>query len=215
MSIRVNLRYIQTIRILFFSILIVCFLQSCGNDKKEYVDLPFDRNTTPTMQDDSVSVLISDSGIIRYKMITDIWLSYDRSNDPFWFFPAGIYVEQFDESFHKQATLKADSAWNFHRKKLWRLKGNVFMKNIKDEVFKTDEVYWDEYQQRIYSDKYIEIYKPDELTLRGYGFESNMNMSQYRIYRPFDSPFVLKDDENQSASVPQPVAKTQGKDSIK
>lgn len=184
----------QAISTFFLGVLVASFLTSCDSDKKEYVDAPFDKNSSPSMQDDSVTVFISDSGIIRYKMVTDVWVSFDRSSDPFWHFPEGIYVEQFDTVFQKEATLEADTAWNFYRKKLWKLKGNVFMKNKKGETFKTDEVYWDEFSQKIYSDKYVEIYKPDELTLKGYGFESNMNMTKYRIYRPFDSPFVIKED---------------------
>lgn len=206
-----KLRFKKNIRILSFGILIVYIFISCGGDKKEYVDLPFDRDSTPTMQDDSVSVFISDSGIIRYKMVTDLWLTFDRANDPFWFFPQGIYVEQFDLSLQKQATLESDSAWNFYRKRLWRLKGKVFMQNTRGETFKTDEVYWDEFQQKIFSDKYIEIYKPNELTLKGYGFESNMNMTQYRIFRPFDSPFVINENASQQTPVVQPSDSTQKK----
>ncbi len=201
------------VRILLPGILMLCFLVSCGNKNQEYVDMPFDKEASPTMQDDSVTVLISDSGIIRYKMITEVWFSYDRASDPYWYFPQKIYIEQFDTAFHKQATLKADTAWNFHQRKLWRLKGNVFMKNIKEETFSTDELFWDEKLQKIYSDRYIEIYKPNELTLKGYGFESNMDMTQYKIFSPFDSPFVVDDEQDRNR--PREVVKPQNQDTIK
>lgn len=182
------------IRILVSSILILYIFVSCGNNNQEYIDLPFDKETMPTVEDDSVTMMISDSGIIRYKVITKEWLAFDRASDPHWYFPKGIYVEQFDTTFVKQASIKADTAWNYVNRRLWHLKGNVFMKNIKEETFKTDELFWNEKEQKIYSDKYIEIYRPDKLTLQGIGFESNMDMTRYKIFRPFDSDFIVSDE---------------------
>lgn len=204
-----NKEYNTGIRILFIlSILIPCFFVSCGNKNEDYVDLPYDRELTPTMKDDSVTLLLSDSGIIRYKMITKEWLIFEKSSDPHWFFPQGIYVEQFDTAFNKQASLKADTAWNYTQKKLWKLKGNVFMRNIKDETFQTQEVFWDERERKIYSEKYIEIHKPDELTLKGIGFESNSEMTKYKVFRPFDTDLVVNDSQN------QPTNNLQKQDSI-
>jgi len=146
-------------------------------------------------------------------MVTKKWLIYDKAVNPHWYFPEGIYVEQFDTTFNKQASIKADTAWYFTQKKLWQLKDNVFMKNIKEETFSTSELFWDEKTQEIYSNKYIEIFKPDELTLKGYGFKSNTEMTQYKVFYPFDSPIHLKDEQNPS---PTPHSQTapQKKDSV-
>lgn len=171
------------------------FLVSCGNDKKEYVNAPLDNETMPSMRDDSVTMLISDSGLIKYKVITKTWNFFENAKDPHWYFPEGIYVEQFDTTFHKQTSLKADTAWNFTLRKLWRLKGNVFIENIQNETFSTDELFWDEKQQKFYSDKYIEINRPEKLMLKGVGFESNMNMTQYRIFKPHDTDIYFEDNQ--------------------
>lgn len=176
--------------IVFFTVLI-----SCNNEKKEYVDIPFDVETVPSMATDSVTELISDSGMIRYKMITDKWLVFDNSSDPYWYFPEGLYLEQFDTAFQIQATLKADTAWNYTQRKLWKLKGNVFVRNNKDETFASEEIFWNEKTRKVYSDKYIEINKPGELMLKGHGFESNQEMTEYRIFRPFSSDFYFSDED--------------------
>lgn len=193
-------KYYNCVRIPIFGILMLCIFVSCGSKNQEYVDLPFDRETTPSMRDDSVTMFISDSGIIRYKMIADEWFFYDKASDPHWHFPKGIYVEQFDTLHTKQASIEADTAWNYYQRKLWKFKGHVLMKNIKGETFKTEEFFWDEKQQKIYSDKYIEIYRPEKLTLQGVGFESNINMTRYRIFKPFDSDIIVTDDQNKIPS---------------
>lgn len=188
--------YKPSIRILSISILILGFLISCGNDKKEYVNAPLDNETMPSMRDDSVTMLISDSGLIKYKLITKNWEFFENAKDPHWYFPEGIYLEQFDTSFQKQVTIKADTAWHFTLRKLWKLKGNVFIENIQDETFSTDELFWDEKEQKVYSDKYIEINRPEKLMLKGIGFESNLNMTQYRIFRPHDTDIYFEDNQN-------------------
>lgn len=184
------------IRITISAILLVYIFFSCGNNNKEYTDLPYDTESTPSVQDDSVTMLISDSGVVKYRMNTKEWLMYDRASDPHWYFPRGIYVEQFDTTFQKQSSIKADTAWNFTDRKLWHLKGNVFMDNINGDTFETEELFWDEKGQKLYSDKYIEIIQPNKLIQRGIGFESNMQMTQYKIFRPFDSYYYVTEEAN-------------------
>lgn len=187
------------IRILSISILFVYILTSCNNKKSEIVDQPLDRELVPSMEDDSVTMFISDSGIIRYKVLTNNWQIFDGAKDPYWYFPQGLYVERFGPTFIPEATIKADTAWSYTLRKIWRLKGHVFIRNIKNETFSTEELFWDEKEQRVYSDKYIEIDQPEKLKLKGFGFESNMNMTQYRIFRPHDTDlYVNENQENES-----------------
>lgn len=190
-------KYKHCIRILpLLAILILSFLVSCNGDKKEYINAPLDNESMPTMQDDSVTMLISDSGLIRYKLVTKEWDTFEYTKEPHWYFPEGIYVEQFDTAFQKKVTLKADTAWNFTLKKLWKLKGHVFIKNVNNETFSTDQLFWDQREQRFYSDTYIEINRPDKLILKGIGFESNINMTEYRIFKPRDTYIYVEDNQN-------------------
>ena len=174
---------------------------ACGRSDKEYVDIPYDKEKIPSMRTDSVNMLISDSGIVRYKLVTKDWQIFDNASNPYWYFPEGIYLEQFDSLFNKQATLKADTAWNYSREKRWKLKGHVFIRNIKDETFSSEELIWDERHQKVSSDKYIEINRPNKLMLKGYGFESNQDMTQYKVFKPFDTQIIVEDNHNKNDSI--------------
>ncbi len=176
------------------SAFIMLLIQSCGGEKTEYIDTPFDSEKIPTMATDSVTELISDSGLIRYKLVTQTWLFFDKAADPHWFFPDGFYLEQFDTTFQVKVTIQSDTAWNYTNRKFWKLKGNVFVRNEKDETFESEELYWDEKRGKVFSDKYIEITRPNKLLLKGYGFESNQQMTDYRIFRPHDSDFYVDDN---------------------
>ncbi len=172
---------------------------ACSNKHKDLLDIRYNPETTPSMNTDSVTMLVSDSGITRYKVITDNWQIYDKAAEPFWFFPKGIYIEQFDSIFEVEAKIVADTAWRYTAKNLWRVKGNVDIRNRQGEVFMSDELFWDQQSQKVYSDKFIEIIRGDT-ELKGYGFESNQEMTEYRIFRPHDGKLPFRDGDEQSAT---------------
>ena len=156
---------------------------SCKGENENLVSLNYDPEEVPTMVTDSVTTLISDSGVTRYKLIADEWQVFSKAEDPFWFFPQGIYLERFTPTFSVEATVKADTAWFFSDRDLWHLRKNVHVENMKGEVFDSEELFWDQKEGRVYSDSYIVI-KRRETEIKGYGFESNQAMTDYRIFRP-------------------------------
>ena len=168
---------LNSITIGIVAIVMLFFYTACGSKDKDLVEINYDLKTTPSMITDSVTALISDSGITRYKLVADIWAVYDKAEDPYWYFPEGIYLERFDSLFQVEAKILADTAWNYTDKKLWRLKGNVDIRNMQGEMFLSDELFWDQQKQTVYSDKYIQI-KRGATELKGYGFESNQQMTE-------------------------------------
>lgn len=183
----------------FLSVMAFFFI-SCKEEVKSTVDLHYDADKVPSLNTDSVTMLISDSGLIRYKVIAKTWEIFDRAKDPHWFFPDGLYVEQFDTIFSIVATVKADTAWNFTSKKLWQLRGHVVIRNKLGETFKSEELFWDQRQQKVYSKKYVEVFRPDKMTLHGMGgFEANQQMTEYRFWNVKDSPITYNEDQEANA----------------
>ena len=79
-----------------------------------------------------------------------------------------------------EATIKCDTAYYYNEQKLWKLIGNVDIKNPNDERFFTDLMYWDQENEKIYSDAYIKIEQEDQIT-EGIGFSSNQSMTLWEI----------------------------------
>ena len=79
-------------------------------------------------------------------------------------------------------TIISDSGMAKYRitAKLWRLDGNVEIKNVAKDEFLTEQLFWSQSQHKIYSDSFIHIVKSDRV-IEGYGFESNEQMTQYNI----------------------------------
>lgn len=156
-------------------------LFSCNQEVKEVVEVSSDPEKSYTMKATQVNTLISDSGITRYRVKAKEWLVFGNAKEPHSYFPEGIYVEKFDTMFHTEASIKADTAYYFDKKGLWRLIGNVEVESLQGERFNTSELFWDQKAEKVYSDKYIRIQQKEQI-ITGVGFESNQNMTRYRIF---------------------------------
>ncbi len=155
---------------------------SCKKDSTSSVNFKYDKETVPTMSTDSVDMLISDSGIIRYRIVAKTWDIFEQAKDPHWLYPRGFYFEQFDSTFKVVVTVKADTAWNYTSQKLWRFKGNVYVTNRLGETFASEELFWNQQKEKIYSDKLVTIDRPDKGILQGRGgFELNQQMTEYEF----------------------------------
>jgi LPS export ABC transporter protein LptC len=160
---------------------VMSFLFSCSGDPKETIEVIFDPEHTYTMKTTDVSTLVSDSGITRYRANAKEWLIFGKANEPYWYFPKGIYLEQFDTLFQIKASVKADTAYYYEKQELWKGIGNVEIRSLDNEYFTTSLIFWDQKSQKIYSDKYIRIEQQDKV-ITGIGFESNQTMTEYLIF---------------------------------
>ncbi|WP_294082293.1 LPS export ABC transporter periplasmic protein LptC [Proteiniphilum sp. UBA5384] len=188
-----NHRNIQfLLRITITVLVVVMSLLSCRDKSENLVPLAYDPDSVATMITHNVSTLISDSGITRYRIVADVWMIYDQAKEPYWYFPQGIYFEQFAPDFEIEATVVADTAWYYNNQEMWKLKKKVHVENREGEQFDSEELFWDQKNGKVFSDAYIEI-KRGVSELKGYGFESNTAMSDYRIFRPHEGKLPFSD----------------------
>ena len=172
----------MSMAILSGAMAMLVLFSSCGGRKKELGDAIHERDSLPMMDTRGVTTLISDSGVIRYRINTEEWKVFDRKQPSYWAFEKKIYLEKFDTLFQVEASIEADTAYFFDKKKLWKLIGNVHVQNLKGEKFDTELLYWDQNQQKVYSDKRVRIEQPDQI-IYARGFESNEQMSKYRFFQ--------------------------------
>lgn len=166
-----------------FALLAAVSLGGCKEEGKLGVATRIDPNRMPSMSTVNVSTLISDSGITQYKIVSPLWTVYDEVDTPYWSFPKGIYLQKFDRAFKVIASVAADSAKFFRMQNLWKLDGHVELKKEPGELFLTQQLFWDQRRNRLYSDSFIHIETPERM-LEGHGFESNDRLTKYSIRRP-------------------------------
>ena len=166
-----------------FIFLALVGLGGCKDDGKLGVATRIDPKKLPSMSTVNVATLISDSGITQYKIVSPLWNVYDEVDTTYWSFPKGIYLQKFDRQFNVIASVAADSARFFRMLNLWKLDGNVELRKEPGELFLTQQLFWDQRRNRLYSDSFIHIETPDRM-LEGHGFESNDRLTKYSIRRP-------------------------------
>ena len=142
-----------------------------------------DRKNTPVLHATDVNTLISDSGIVRYRIKAQTWQVYDRADTPYWEFPDGIYLERFDANLESDATIEADYAFYDETAQRWKLVGNVKALNLEGETFETPLLFWDQKTESVYSDSSIVITRETSV-IKGIGFRSNQSMTKYTILHP-------------------------------
>lgn len=154
-------------------------LFSCRDDRKQVAAAISKDDSTAFMRSRGISTLISDSGVLRYKLVAEEWDIHTNTTPPTWKFMKGMLMERFDESFHIDLHVEADTAY-LHEQRLWELRGRVVIRNIEGTLFRTEELFWDMNEHRMWSTQYMRIKTP-ERELEGTDFRSNEQMTDYYI----------------------------------
>ncbi|MBR5456116.1 MAG: LPS export ABC transporter periplasmic protein LptC [Bacteroidaceae bacterium] len=163
------------------AIVVLIFHASCQGDAESVAPaVDGSSDSLAIMSTYDVKTLISDSGRISYRIDAAEWLVFNKRNPPYWAFEKGVYLEKYDRAMNVEATIKCDTAYYFNEQKLWKLIGNVDIRNLKNEKFFTDLLYWNQEEKIIYSDAHIKIEQENQVT-EGYGFSSNQDLSAWHI----------------------------------
>lgn len=171
-----------SITIASMAMVMLLLFSSCSGRKKELGEAITERDSLPVMDTRGVTTLVSDSGVIRYRVNAEEWKVYDRKSPSYWAFEKGVYVEKFDSLFQVEASIEADTAYYYDKQRLWKLISNVHIQNLKGEKFDTELLYWDQNKKKVYSDKEVRIEQPDQI-IYAVGFESDEQLSKYAFFK--------------------------------
>ena len=115
------------------------------------------RDSVPTMVTYGVNTLISDSGIVKYRIVTERYEVNQVKNPLRWTFDKGVFLEEFDENFHVQLYIQCDTAYYYDQQRLWELRGRVRVKTKDGVRFYSEELYRDENRHELYSNKFSRL----------------------------------------------------------
>lgn len=153
---------------------------ACEQPKEHTAPAIHDRDSVSMMTTYGVNTLVSDSGVIKYRIVTERWDVNTIKQPTRWTFERGIFLEQFDEKFHIEGYIFADTAWYYDQKKLWELRGRVRIRNLNGVVFRSEELFWDGINHEFYSYRYSRVVTP-ERELEGTYFRSDEQMHHYVV----------------------------------
>ena len=193
--------------------LVAAVLLGCNEAQEHTAPAIYDRDSVSMMTSYGVNTLISDSGVIKYRIVTERWDVNTVKNPSRWTFEKGVFFEQFDEKFHVQAYIQSDTAWYYDQKNLWHLRGRVRIRNINGLIYESEELFWDGLSHELYSNVFSKVTTP-ERTLEGTYFRSDERMRHYIVnnskgsFEKEDMTGEAKEEEKNPADttqMPEPV----------
>ena len=185
---------------------------SCSQATEHTAPAILPEDSVSMMTSYGVNTLISDSGIIKYRIVTERWEVNTVRQPSRWEFMKGIFFEQFDEQFKVQAYIQADTAWYFDQQKLWKLRGRVCIRNVNGLIYRSEELFWDGTTHEFYSNVFSRVVTP-ERTLQGACFRSDEGMNHYFVSNSKGS--FVADDIEDSKTEPVDTASTDTLQSVK
>ena len=176
MEVRLNISHYTSL-LLFITLSALC---ACSEQKEHTAPAINPQDSVSVMISYGINTLVSDSGIMKYRIVAEKWEVNEIKNPPRWYFPRGLFMEQFDEKFHVETYIQADTAYNYTQQKLWHLIGNVRVKTVDGLRFWSEELWWDQNRHELYSNLYSHVVTP-EREIEGAYFTSDEHMRHYKV----------------------------------
>jgi len=181
---------------------------ACEKQKEHTAPAIHERDSVALMTSYGVNTLISDSGVIKYRIVTEEWEINQNRKPSRWIFNKGVLLEQFDQKFHVQSYIQSDTAYYYDQNKLWELRGRVRILTKDGLRFSSEQLFWDEMKHEIYSHVFSRLVTPDR-QLQGSYFRSDERMTKYFVSNSkgsFEKDDFSNDNDTLNSASPQQKA---------
>ncbi len=214
-----NHKQVLTALSALFVFLLMLLPMGCSSEAPPMGNSVRGRDSLPVMVTRGVSKLISDSGVMRYKIITEEWRVFDRTTPPRWEFPKGLFLERYDDKFKVNMRFTADSAWLYNQQ-TWKLRGHVLLEDQEAQsLLRTEELYWNMQTGEMSSNVHTFLRQPNQsiegdwfrATVRN-GRPTRYHVRQSKGFMPMGgldnsapTPHQTSGSGEQNDSTPQPT----------
>ncbi|MCB0534988.1 MAG: LPS export ABC transporter periplasmic protein LptC [Lewinellaceae bacterium] len=130
-----------------------------------------------------VEILYSDSALVRVRVTAPSLYNYVDRLESRQEFPDGIKLEFLTPQLQVRSTLTAKFAIRQQDKGLIIARDSVVLTTVEHEKLETEELIWDEKTEKVRTDKFVKVTKPDEV-IYGFGLEANQDFSYWKITVP-------------------------------
>ncbi len=158
----------------------IALASACENDMKAIKKISGQEVSKPISTTTGLDVLFSDSAVVKFHLTAPLLLDY--MDKKFREMPKGVKIVSYDTKTQKEAgQIVADYGIQREGENIIELRHNVVATNAKGEVFKSDELIWDQNKKEFYSNKPVEVTLASGTHLLGNNFKSNESMSPWTM----------------------------------
>lgn len=198
---RKEISYVSLRLFYLYFLLFICImsLYSCNSQKKvKMAKMGTSLDSMYLMMTRNVDMIISDSGVTRYKMKAKVWYIYDREDKKQWYFPEGLTVSSLDTTINNKSYLRADTGIYYTDLERWELIGHVEFWGQNGSKLFTPRLFWNKSTREVYSNDSTYFYTEGK-ELRGQSFSAMDDLSKYTIYNN-KGKFDIDENPNVSRS---------------
>ncbi len=165
---------------LFCFVALSFLFTACENDL-EKVNLITKKKNLPIESGTQMTIIYSDSGIVRAKIQAPTLERY-AGKENYMLMPKGVKMEFFnaDEQVSSTLTSKYAKVIELPDNKILEAKNDVVVVNENGEKLNTEQLFWDQKEQKITSNTFVKITRKTEIIM-GDGLESNQDFTKYKI----------------------------------
>lgn len=167
-------------RTILFIAIASLLLTACQEQKEHTAPAINPRDSVAMMISYGVNTLISDSGVIKYRIVSERWEINQNRKPTRWIFDKGLFLEQFDQKFHLQSYIQSDTAYYYDENRIWELRGRVRILTKDGLRYRSEQLFWDENKHELYSHVHSTLITP-ERELQGSYFRSDEQMTKYYV----------------------------------
>jgi LPS export ABC transporter protein LptC len=170
---------------------------SCRNEIEKVTPLG-NTDTIPAAHATDVEIIVSDSTFVRIRIVSPELKEFPVADslEPKTEFPRGLVATFYNKAMQVESTLTAGYAIYHTKRKLFEASRNVVIKNFSQEQeLHTELLWWDEANEKIWSDQPVTIITSGGTTNGDAGFESDQNFSRYSIRRSHGQMKVKENPE--------------------
>lgn len=182
------------VRNLLFILLLSILTLACENDI-ERINMLTNETKTPKVKGRDIEVIYTDSARLKARMQAPIYLQYPDLDEPYMEFPEGMHVYMYNDSSVLDSEIIADYAIYYMNDRLWHATGNVIAQKFDNgDALYTEELFWDEEKELIYSDSYTRVHNDDNTLYGKNGFTSHQSLNDWQL-KGSSGTINVKDEE--------------------
>jgi LPS export ABC transporter protein LptC len=153
---------------------------SCGEKIKPSAISTIDSRTLPQQESWNSTIVISDSGHVNAVILAGYIRVYEFNQQTQ--MSQGVRVRFFNPQGEQTSVLTSEEGSVDEVTNNLEARKNVVVISSDSSRMTTEQLFWDNQRQLIYTQAYVEITTTKE-KLQGHGFESDQGMKHYRIFR--------------------------------
>ena len=164
---------------------------SCENNVKE---LPNYRKKQVSMDEGkTITAFLSEDAKVKAKL-TAPYMRRSETDSPYLEFPKTLHVDFYNDSLMIESKMDAlYGKWRENDQKVL-LRDSVVVKNVlQGDTLYCRELWWDQKNEKFYTDKPVRIHKAGGTIIYGTGLEAPQDFSGYTIFQ-ITGPFAFPAD---------------------